>query len=185
MYNTTFIIIVCIVIAVLSITYVLRNKIVLMMSSGLHIAFVLFISTAIISLFIPTVFNSLANYTLENMGTLTSIQDIDKSISLDTVLEPTQNVIDEITSWWPWNNTQENIQTNSNATQKTKGPLETNLYPSLVSFIENTYRIVTLLLSIIGMVVVIYASYATGNVHQIDRLEKRVKYLENLISPKQ
>jgi hypothetical protein len=59
-----------------------------------------------------------------------------------------------------------------------QGLIEKSLYPGFIELLSVIYKILTIFLSVIGMIIIIYLSYATLSVRETTSLEQRIKNLE-------
>src|SRR3989344_2221709 len=115
--------IVLIILAVLTVVYLIRNKLLKILSKLLHVGFVVLLLTTLSALFLPQFYTSVADFTLQNTGTLQSIQNIDTQVT--NLINTPQNFLDSISNLFnPKAEEEESPET---------GILEKNLYPSLVN----------------------------------------------------
>lgn len=188
------IIIICIILFLLTVILLIKNKLVRLLAASLHITFYILLVITLLSLFIPVIFTKTAEFTLTQMGTLQSIQQIDKATSINNLIEPTEGVIDEVNSLIGWFNENFNINKESDSETSTdnsfieikkedQGLLEQNLYPALVSLFATIFQFLIITVSISGMILIIYASYATSSITELQKLQSRVEELELRIVP--
>lgn len=175
-----FIIIICVV-------YAVRTKLVDLMVIVLSVSFFLLIILGIIGVFIPSAFTKLSDLSLKASGTYERIQEIDQSLPKANIKETSNLIIDDIVGFFTGKiSGQEEddgfSEIGVGSDNKNLGLLEKNLYPSLVSTVAFIYRALAVLTSIIGLVVIVYLSYATTGITDVYRLKKRVTELEGRVA---
>ena len=77
---------------VLCFVFFIRSRVILLMSVGLKISFFLFIIMSLTAIFIPEIYNFLADFTLKQVGTYESIQNLDDKFILNTVSESSKDL---------------------------------------------------------------------------------------------
>lgn len=123
----------------------------------------------------PQIFNTAADFTFHVSGNYQKIQELDKSFPLNNLADLPQNIIDLISG--------------GNQIDKSESKFfEKNIYPSLVESLGFFYRMLTLIISIAGLIGIIYVSYAASSVTdtenlkiRYEKLEKRLEELETKI----
>lgn len=150
------------------------------MSASLRIGFFVLIAFTLSALFIPDLYAILADFSLRQTGTLESIQNLDNNFALNSLADA-QDIWEDIEEIFTGNDNQENDESEEDE----KGFFESNLYPTLVSSISFIYRTLAIILSITGLIGIIYLSYATSGAadyqklkSNFDKLQKRVELLE-------
>lgn len=146
------------------------------MSTTLRIGFFALILVTLSALFIPQIYSFLADFTLKQMGTLENIQKFDEDFIVDDIAEETENIWQDIESFFTGNDKQE-----EEVKEDQKGLLEENLYPSLVTAVSFLYRALAIILSIAGLIGIIYLSYATSGTADIKKLESKLNALQERI----
>ncbi|MBD3329279.1 hypothetical protein GF357_02185 [Candidatus Dojkabacteria bacterium] len=176
-----FLILICVV-------YAVRTKLVDLMVILLSVAFFLLIVLGIVGVFIPSVFTKLSDISLKASGTYEKILEIDKSIPGTNISadlkESSNSIVNDVIAFFTGNN-DENQNTEDSEfseieipSESNMGILEKNLYPSLVSTVAFIYRALSILVSIAGLITIVYLSYATAGVTDIYKLKKRISELE-------
>lgn len=122
----------------------------------------------VIGLFFPQVFNSLADNTLVGLGTYGSLVQTDQT--LNDITDIPNQIIDSIGGFLGGGN--------NNPPAIQQDYLVAEIYPGLVSGLAAAYRVLALVLSLIGMVVVTYLSYSTAGAYEATKLQHKVKELE-------
>jgi hypothetical protein len=154
--------------------FLVRSKIIGLMAQGLKLGFAFCIFVIILSLFVPSVYTKLADLTLRQSGTLAKIQTMDDSMSFNVVKETSENVWEDFEDFLNINKESEDAQDE----KKTEGFLEDNFYPGLVSLTAGILRFAAIVLSLLGLVGIIYLSYAAATVDETRRLQVKVQNLE-------
>jgi hypothetical protein len=160
------------IIAVLVAIFIFRYRIIAVMGVALNLLFVLMIVMGLSALFVPQVYAGLADQTLQQTGTLTTIRDFDKNIS--TVTTAPQDIWQGILNLF--GGSTNNTATPTETAVKS-GPLENSLYPNLVNTITLIFRALALIISIAGMLVVIYLSYSTLGASKLTKLQSEYEEL--------
>lgn len=178
-----------IIIAIISFIFLIRSKLIHIMSLGLRIGFVSFIVIALTALFIPAIYNKVADLSLKGIGIHSAIVDFDDTIDINSFTEAPGDIVDTIINLFGGTSN----DTNSEETNPDDiGYLEDSLYPLLVDLISFLYRSIAAILSLLGLIVIVYLSYATSGVtdndalmHNYAILQQRVENLERLLQAKQ
>ena len=147
------------------------------MSASLQVGFFILLFLALSALFIPQIYRFLADFSLEQSGTLERIQEIDDNFLVGEIAETSEDIWHDI----------ESVFTGEEAPveEDDLGFFEENVYPSLVSVVAFILRAAVLILSIVGLISIVYLSYATMGAGDVERLKgeynqlkKRVEQLE-------
>lgn len=109
------------------------------------------------------------------MGTLESIQKFDEDFIIDDITEETQDLWEDIENFITGEESEEETE------EERKGLLEENLYPSLVSAISFLYRALAIVLSLAGLVGIIYLSYATSGISDVQKLANKINALQERV----
>ena len=160
--------------------YVFKDKLVTLLDWVLKILAVICTVIALSSLFLPVIYKNLAQNTLESAGILKTIRDIDSATDLNKIIQPGEQILNDLGSWLTGSQ-------NTLATQTgTSGKLETDLYPKLVDGLAGIYIIIALTLSLGGIAGVVYLSFTTSSItetqalkNKYKKIEERVRLLEN------
>jgi energy-coupling factor transporter transmembrane protein EcfT len=186
-------------IMVLALLFAFKGRIIRVMGAGIKVLFPIMTVFAVVAIFIPGVFDAAADLSLKQAGTYENIRRIDEGMNpFDDAIE---DVEEGVSNFWESvgdlfdpqsdQDTKENVDENAEAdatdegesigesTDESKGVLEANLYPALVSLISGILRLVTLIFSLVGMIILIYLSYTTGSAIEVEKLKARVKHLED------
>jgi hypothetical protein len=162
------IIFIVVVIVLLCLVYLIRNKVVHIVSKTLHLGFIVMVLVALSALFLPQIYRGVADFTLTTAGTYQNMQKLDTQVN--TVIQAPQNILDAIGNF---------LTGKQNEDKKTdNGFFVNSLYPSLVDTLGFFYRIFALILSIAALVAIIYFSYNFQSVDAMDKLKHRVDLLE-------
>ena len=161
----------------MTVLYVVRQKLLLVLSGALQGVFLVAAIVAILGLFWDAPFTFLAKNTLEQGGTLSTIRKIDGTISLDAVKNVGTSIYDKVLDLLG----QKNNQTKNSSNTQNTGIIERDVYPTIVSSLAGTYRIVSTTLGVGTMIVVIYLSYTITGATEIEILKKRITILEKEI----
>lgn len=167
------IIIFLLIFALLAVLFFLKFRIVRAMHWLLQIAFPVLLILGLSALFLPQIYDSLADSSLRTVGVFTRVQELDHSIS--NVSNLPQNVWEQIQKLF---NGQSNSQSNSNQ----PGYLETQLYPTFVSGVQLVYRAIVILLTTLGMCAIVYLSYTTSSLSEVAKLRAKYHELERRIA---
>src|SRR5436190_534710 len=110
--------------AVLTLLFVFKRQITLLMAVVLRVFFAVFVAVALSALFLPQIYQSASEFSLQQVGVYTTIRNLDGNIT--GITNAPANILDSI------------FNSNKPATTA-PGPLETNLWPSLVSLFGGIY----------------------------------------------
>ncbi|MCA9379040.1 hypothetical protein KC640_01295 [Candidatus Dojkabacteria bacterium] len=165
-----FTIIVLVILVVMIVVFMLRSKLLLALHFLIKVLFPTFAVFVLIALFIPGVYETAADWSLRQIGTYDSLVGFDQQI--DTLVSAPQNI---------WNGIQDLFGAPSQVGESAQ-PLETQVYPGLVSGLAFIYRILCLSFSIIGMGVLVYLSYSTASQTEVEQLKLRVRSLEHKLN---
>lgn len=186
-------IIMLVLITILVIIFLLKKKVLYFTSNLPNIFFPIFLLIALISIFSFNPFLKLSDYTFEKTGILNTIKNLDQRIYeispknlLDKAKQKSDNLMDKVSDWLKKEEKkEENKQESSKDELKEAGILEQELYPKLVFVLAVVYKIVIVILSILGLVLCIYFSYSMESIRdnanlrkEYRRLKERVKRLE-------
>lgn len=164
---------VILVMVLLTLFYAFKSKVYRLLGVVLKAGFLFSMILALAGLFLPQPFEAVAGFTLEQTGILTQIQSVDHATDPD-------NIIKTITDLLPsWLDPQPKAEV-----EKVPGPIETGLYPGLVSLVSGIYRVFGIIMALAGMVLVIYFDTTTEAYRKIQSLESRLKKLEAQQAPK-
>jgi hypothetical protein len=148
------------------------------MSFALKAGFLSCIIVCLSSLFVPQMYDFLADFTLQQMGIKESIQELDDKFILNAVTETTEDIWDDLTGLF-------GTEDDETDEKPQEGFFEQSLYPSLVSTVAFLFRALALSVSLIGLVGIVYLSYATGGAYDVQKLKsdyaslaERIKVLE-------
>lgn len=161
----------CIILVAVTLLFVLRTKIILAMHYLLYVLFFVCAGLILSALFLPNVYTQVASNSLETAGTLTTVRSFDQGIQ--NISNVPQNI---------WEGIQNLFGQKADSTTKTEtGPLEQDLYPQLVSSVGGIFRIVALIIGTIGLVIILYMSYATTGAVESVKLKKDIAELRHKI----
>lgn len=152
--------------------FALRTKLVGLLGLGLKLAFPLMIVLVLSGLFVPQIYEFLADQSLRRAGLLTGIQEVDGRIG--SVSKPGKNIVDNVLDLIG----QGEKSANDAKTGDKKGILERTVYDNLVSLFTLIYRLLAVLVGLAGMLLIIYLSYAVGFAADYVGLQTRVSQLE-------
>lgn len=126
----------------------------------------------LLALFIPTTFDTVADFTLRQNGTYDQITQFDDTLS--PILELPGDLLGGIGDLFGG-------QQDEEPAPETDGLLEENLYPTIVSLVSGLLRVFTIVFSILGMIAIIYLSYTLEGSLSAHSMKKRVAELEDRI----
>ncbi|MCA9385940.1 hypothetical protein KC717_04805 [Candidatus Dojkabacteria bacterium] len=163
--------------------FLIRSKLIRVMSFGIRVTFIGLILTTIVSLFGSDLFTQLADASLKKSGVHEVIQEVDSTLRFDFVKDSAEDIWDDLKGLFGGD---EEVEQAEEIVINEEGVLETRLYPLLVNMIGNLYQYTTLILSLLGLILLTYISYATQSVqeavkldHKVNALEKRLRVLEH------
>lgn len=165
-------IVLSILLFVLFFLFLMRSKLISLMSASLKITFFVLLITALSGLFTPQLYTMLADLTLKQTGTLETLQMLDEQFIINDIAETSEDLLQDIENFFTGD------EEESTDEQEQGGIFERNIYPGLVKLIASIYRILATFLSIIGLIVIVYLSYATSGAGDIQKLKSRVVKLE-------
>ncbi len=185
-------------IVVLALLFAFKGRIIRVMGLGIKILFPMLAILAIVAIFLPGVFDTAADLSLKQAGTYENIRKIDEKINpfdsaIDDVEEGVSNFWEDLEDLFSQKDEASVDESSENDSESgeaasleedSKGVLESNLYPALVSLISGILRLVALVTSLVGMIVLIYLSYTTGSAIEVEDLKARVRQLEENLSSK-
>jgi len=145
------------------------------MSTTLKVGFVVLIITTLSALFIRKPYELLADFSLRQVGTLQTIQDIDDRLLLNNISEATEDFWDNLEAFFTGSDTSDESDTDKT------GFFEETLYPGLVSALTFIYRVLTIILSLLGLLVIVYLSYTTSGATDVAQLKQEMKRLKQRI----
>lgn len=163
---------VVILLVILLLTYTIRNSVSEVMSYGIHAFVILFTVITLSGLFLSGLYTYLAYQTLDVLGITTSIEKLDDSFVLDDFAAESTDVIDDISNWFSGSDSGNETQTPS------KTIFKDTIYNPLVSAISLLYRTLAVVISLSGLIAMLYVSYATAGLTEVHKLRKRVENLE-------
>ena len=173
---TIIVIIITVFLCLVVTVYIFKNRIVLFLDWILKVLVVICLFIALSSLFLPGIYKSLAQITLENAGILQTIRNIDSSTDLNKLVQPGEQILNDLGNFLTGSQNNLTVQTN------TPGKMETEFYPGLVEGLGNIYIIVALILSLIGIIGAIYLSFTTSAIAQTQVLKNKYKKIEERLS---
>lgn len=161
-----FTIISLVIMLVMVAVFLLRSRLLRLLHHLIKVMFPICIVFVLLSLFVPQVYTAAADWSLHQLGTYDTLVDFDEQI--DSVLSAPQNLIGNI---------QELFGAEQAAGEPVR-PLQRQVYPGLVAGLGLGYRLLCLILSLIGMGVLVYLSYTTASQTEVEMLKQRVQRLE-------
>jgi len=175
-------IIILILLLILTFLYLIKSKIIFIMSSILKLGYITFMVLALSAILTPSIYNTLSDFALKQGGVYEKIQEIDENYIVNYIPESTEDFWSDVESIFT--NDQEEVE------EIEEGFFEENIYPSLVKSLATLIRYFVLLISILGIVLIIYISYTLIGSTDIQKLKKefrilsqRVDLLESQINP--
>jgi len=151
------------------------------MSSVLKLGYIAFMLLALSAIFVPSIYTSLSNFTLKQSGVQAKVREIDKNYIFNYIPESSEDFWDDVESLFS-NEKEESPELE-------EGFFEVNIYPSLVNIFATIIRYTSLVISIFGIILIIYISYAmmgSGDIvklkNEYRKLSQRIDKLENRIS---
>lgn len=163
-------IIVLIILIAISLLFVLRAQIVRMMHWGLHLLFPVMVIICLTALFVPQLYDTVADNSLKAWGTYQTVVNIDQGI--DDALATPQGILNGIQSLFGG-------ATNEN---EDFDFAQTEVYPGLVAGISGIYRTLAIVLSLVAMALILYLSYSTDGAYTAAKLDHKVKQLEKRLA---
>ncbi len=160
------------VLLILAGLFFLKFRIVRLMHVGLQIAFPVFLILAVSALFVPQIYSSAADRSLQGLGVLVRIQELDHTIASFT--NAPQNLIDQV---------QKLFNTNSPSTSATNtGYVEQEFYPFLTNILALVYRGLIFVLSLLVMAAIVYLSYSTASLNEVAKLKQQYEMLSKRLA---
>jgi hypothetical protein len=156
--------------------YLIKDKLIKVLSSSLKLGFVGLILVALSAILIPGIYEKMADWGLHQAGTYTTIQQWDKSLPISQLQNAPQNLWDLIQNAISGNNSSNQNSNNS------PGFFEKNLYPSLVSTVSLIIRLAVIIISFIGLISIVYISYLSLNTLEVSDLQSEVHQLQQKIN---
>ncbi|MEI6222394.1 MAG: hypothetical protein WCP97_06535 [bacterium] len=163
-----------VLLVILVLIYLLYRKLFVITASVLNLLFFFFLAAALLSLFLPAVFDRGGELITEKTDIIATIRNIDGATT--AVTEVPQKLTDTLRSFFT------PPQNNLNTTAKKAGYLESTLYPKIIGLVAFLLRWFTLIVSIVFMVLIIYFRYTFAGFSDIDKLEKKVARLESQLA---
>lgn len=151
------------------VAYFMRSRIVIGLHWALHVTFPALAIVCLSTMFLPQIYTSAADNSLKAWGTFATLQSIDSGVQ--NLISAPQNI------FWGIQNL---FGTTPTPTEKFNYA-ESQVYPTLVNNLSLIFRLLAGGISILGMLVIIYLSYATGGVYEAAKLKQRVKELETRV----
>ena len=155
--------------------YIFKDRIVIILDWILKVLFVICVILAVSAIFIPSIYQGLARTSLENAGTLKTLRDIDAASDINKIIEPGQQILNNIGNFLAGSPSITPTPTN---TPVFAGRLERDVYPGLVNGLAGIYIILVLVISLGGISGVIYFSYTTSALREASILQGKYKKLE-------
>ncbi len=159
--------------------FVLQKKLIHIMSLGLKIGFVICALLLLTVIFVPKFFDSVAEFTLKQSGTQEKLQELDDSFYINDINQTGNDILEDLEGLFGG---EQEVKDDG---KKDQGLIEETIYPGFKSLLSTTYKFFTIFISVFGMAIITYLSYATLSLNQtsllkkrIDRLEKRLTELE-------
>jgi len=165
-------------IAVMVVAFFLKQYIQRWLVMFARILVIISVFCALVSVFTVSPFVYLAERSLENVGTLETLQKIDIALPISQVVTPVRSLVDKIKELW---NGKKNQPVWSTEKTTTAGILEQEVYPSLVAIIAKTYKMTTMGLALLGLVLSMYLNYSIAGISEIEMLKKKYSQLERKI----
>lgn len=159
------------IVFILLLIFLIRTKIIFLMSLALRIAFFALIITLLSALFFESPFRFLADLSLRGIGTYESIQKIDEEFFASSVSESAEDIWNDVESFFTGEENVEEVET--------KGFLEERLYPTLVTALTLLFRFLTVIFSLAGLIGIVYLSYATLGASDTEFLKREVAALQH------
>jgi hypothetical protein len=157
----------------LSGVFIVRNRVVGVMSFGIKVLFVASVIVGITVLLFPPMYNEMAEVILDRSGVLETVRDLDDKLIINQLPDSIDGFIDMI---------KQTLRPGSDvdtSDEFTPGYVEKNIYPILITVTGAVLRIGIGLLALIGMVGGIYLSYATVGVSEVSSLKNKIESFEN------
>ncbi len=187
----TFVVVVLVLLAILSIVFFTRSKISGLTLFLLKILFPFCLILVISTLFFSKPFNKLSEFSMEKSGVLGVIremdEDLDKLNPADEIAEFSKGLTSGVIDFFSGNNKEDEAEEVIQSVDQEKVRiLEERLYPKLVVSVSFFYRFLFFVLGILGLVFSIYLSYVMEGVSESKKLKaefgKKIKKLEKEIS---
>jgi len=163
-------VILLVVLAGLGFVFVIRSKIMGLLAVLLKFGFPLLTVLMLLALFVPAVFDTAADFTLRQNGTYEQITQFDDALS--PILDLPDSIFGGLDDLFGGQQEEPAEEIDS------EGLLEDNLYPTIVSVVSGILRLATIVISILGMVAIIYLSYTLEGSLSAHAMKKRVHDLE-------
>lgn len=164
-----------IIILILSFIFLIRTKIVGLMGFLLKMSFPLCIILVFSGLLFAPLYKFLADQTLKQAGVYESVVGIDGEIN--KITEPGGNIIDGLKDLLG-RDKEDNIASEK---AEDEGLLQRAVYNNLRGLLTLIYRVLAIVIGIVGMIAVVYLSYTIGFAADYVRLQADISVLEKRV----
>lgn len=152
--------------------FFLRSRLIRVLHWSLQILFPVLLILVLTALFLPQAYTSLADNSLRAWGTYSSLKNIDNGIN--SIIAGPKDILDGIEDFFNGGNKDGDPEDFSYA--------ETQIYPGLVNGLSGLYRVLVIVVGLVGMSLIVYLSYSTAGAYTSAKLDHKVKVLEARIS---
>jgi hypothetical protein len=165
-----------IALGVITLIYLLRRKIVVLTDLFLKFGYPILAIVLLIFLFLPNQITSLVDMGLKQTDLYISIVDFDHQLQSagdlpQTAVDSFFNLIDKNGKLFP-------NRTMADKKQPEVGLLESKLYPVILNSCVFLIRTVVIVLSLAGLIMIVYMSFSVESISEVERLKARVAHLE-------
>lgn len=153
--------------------FILRKQLTQVFAVGLRVLAVVSFAAGITAIFVPQLYQGIADQSLKQIGTYGSLVVIDTQIERVTNLPG--NILDQLREQFQ---PSKNEADNSGITNPEAGVVTNAIYPGIVDLIAGLLRVFTILTSVFGLIASVYFSYSFAASSDVAALERRVAELE-------
>lgn len=165
-------------ILVITLVFTIRTKLIGLMSFGLKFGYFMFVIIILSGLFIPKAYELLADFSLEQVGVKDNIIQLDESLNVNSVIDIQDNIVD---GFLDLISNQDSSDETADQTEQSVGYFEENIYPSFVDIFAFIYRVLAVVIGLLGLVAIVYLSYITSGATDTQDLKSKVAHLEQKV----
>jgi energy-coupling factor transporter transmembrane protein EcfT len=169
---------------VICLIFLLRKKLAGFLSLSLRFAFIFFLFLVVVSVLVPSIYKPVSDFALERAGVAKQVEDIDEFIFSSVVVESQKAIYEfqkKIFDTLKISSKEPESQINENYFKE-------EFYPGIVEGFASLLRIIVIAVSVIALILIVYASYATRVFQDLyrlqvenERLSVRLKRLEKAV----
>ncbi|MCC7304049.1 hypothetical protein IT418_01380 [bacterium] len=157
----------------LTLLFFLRSRVEKLLVLISQIVLIVSLAGAVSSLFLTRPFVYLAEFSLQNAGTLDTIKKIDAALPITKVVTPVQDLVEKIQNLWRKDSEKPPLTVVEQPQKTETGILEAEVYPSIVAVITQLYKSTTMLVSLMGLILSVYLNFSLSNVNEVAKLKRQ------------